>query len=146
MFDEKRHYAEKERAIQKRMSPENGNPPLIHDSDSEKEINNRAEVKLINFLQENWQGILEVKDWQSLTTKNKQTGIKTENGIMPLKNKVYTVYRYFVYADKGYGIAVNEEKTLAFSLIWHTGITKPPATIRTIFIPAGQQVEIGKLY
>lgn len=149
-FNAERSDAKKERVIQKTAPPEDNRQPIARNIDPEKEIDRRAEIKLINLLQENWQGVLEVKDGKSLTTKNKQAALGNKRGFTVLKSKkdevVYTVHNYFVYEDKGYGIVADDKKSLVFLLIWHTGTAKPPSTIRTIYIPSGQKIEIGKLY
>lgn len=121
MFDTKRPDAEKERVIQKTTPPENDNRPLIRDIDPEREINRRAEVKLIGLLQENLKGVLEVKDGEAQTVRFNQAAIGKKGEFTPLKNgAVYDVWGYFICSDNGYGIIADEEKNLIL-LVWRSG-------------------------
>lgn len=86
-------------------------------------------------------GVLEVKDNEALTVKNKRAAIANKQGFTYLENNQYKVCAYFLHGEKGYGI-IDDGKRDIFMIVWHTGKTKPP-TINpgAIILPKGIRVE-----
>ena len=104
-----------------------------------------ARKKAVDFLRESWLGVLEIKDGKAITVRYKRAALGNKNGFIDLKNNVpYTIHNYFVYADKGYGIADDGEQNF-FLAVWHPGTTKVPLiNPGTIIILSGDRVETGK--
>ncbi len=108
------------------------------------EIDRRAHQRFIGIMEQSWLGVLEIKDNEAQTVLHKRAALATKNRFFDLKNDVsYTVYGYFTYMEKGYGIAGDGKNTF-FPFVWYPGTTKAPIiNPGTIRIPAGRRVEPG---
>jgi hypothetical protein len=110
----------------------------------EKQLKVEKELTRGSMLEENWIGVLEVRDNEALTVLHKRAAIGNKNGFISLKIGVsYTVHNYFVHLNTGYGIVDDGQGSL-FLLVWYSGDLKAPsANPRTIRIPSGRRIETG---
>ena len=95
-------------------------------NDLETRSDDIANEKVAKLLQENWIGVLIVKDNEAQTVLHRRAAVAGKYGFIDLKNdRSYTILNYFNHLNTGYGI-VDDGYRNFFLLVWQSGTTKAP--------------------
>lgn len=131
--------------------------PLANDKEIEAKIRKLAEEmavfiatglvveKMPAYLEENWLGLMEIKDGQATRAPSRQAGIRGKNGIIGFpKNTTFQVHGYVVENKNGAGLAstIIDGNRYYISFYWLAGSTHAPPRLKEFRVQQGKKIVV----